>query len=282
MARTKREFETPQPHEINEKALVADMALAEARDGELIAIDSAYGDGEAYDRVRLESEVKFYLQRSGEAFVEAGRRLILLKEHEGRGTFINCLERVGIAPRAAQKMMFVALKFSNTPSMAHLGSTKLLELTVLDDEEIHALSEGGTVADFTFDDIDKMSVRELRNALRESEAAKADADATVAKKDKMINELDARLSAPQKMIPWDEQVNDALGHCVSGFKSHTALTRKLSLLFADFVDLLSACESPEQSKSLATSALTEFNEFYSVVGAMFELMDERVAPLANQ
>lgn len=282
MARAKREFETPVAHPINESLVQDDLKAVNERTGDLQTIDNIYGNGEEYSRPRLEDEVKFYLRRSGEAFVEAGRRLILIKEHEGYGGFIPSLERIGIAPRAAQKMMQVAVKFSSAPILNHLGSSKLLELTVLDDQEIAALGEGGTVADFTADDIDRMSVKELRDALRKSEEAKAEADEMVAKKNLKIDELDAQLSKPPKIVPWQEQANEAVGGCVSGFKTHTALCMTDLAALDEVAALLEGCESTEQAKSLAKTLITEFNEFYAVIGAMFALVDERIAPLANQ
>ncbi len=282
MARTKREFETPQPHEINDTVVARDMALVNARAGELMAIDTAFGGGEAYDRTRVEGEVRFYLARSGEAFVEAGRRLIWLKEHEGHGGFMPSLERIGIPPRAAQRMMQVAAKFSSAPTLNHLGSSKLLELAILDDEEIAELGDGGNILGYSADDIDKMSVRELRDALRKSEEAKTEADEMVAKKNLKIDELDAQLSKPPKIVPWQEQANEAVGGCVSGFKTHTALCMTDLAALDEVAALLEGCESTEQAKSLAKTLITEFNEFYAVIGAMFALVDERIAPLANQ
>jgi hypothetical protein len=282
MARAKREFETPKEHEINGEFVARDMAIVNAREGELLTIDSTFGGDEIYDRTRIEGEVRFYSARSGEAFVEAGRRLIWLKEHEGHGGFGSCLARIGLPRRAAQRMMVVAAKFPSASALNHLGSSKLLEMAILDDEEIAALGDGGTIADYTVDDIEKMSVKELREALRKSEEANAEADEMVAKKNQKIDELDAQLSKPPKIVPWQEQANDAVGGCVSGFKTHTALCMTDLAALDEVVKLLEGCESKEQAKSLARTLMTEFNEFYAVIGAMFALVDERVAPLANQ
>lgn len=44
---------------------------------------------------------------------------------------------------------------------------------VLDDEELDALADGGTVAGATLDDIDRMTSRELKAALREARETNA-------------------------------------------------------------------------------------------------------------
>lgn len=56
---------------------------------------------------------------------------------------------------------------------------------VLDNEELDELADGGTVAGLTLDDVDRMSVRELRQALREARETNAAQQRVLA--DKMKN-----------------------------------------------------------------------------------------------
>lgn len=63
--------------------------------------------------------------------------------------------------QASTKYLSPALK-PNVPTLAHLGKAKLFELMTEDDEELAELADGGTVAGLTLDDVDRMSVRELR------------------------------------------------------------------------------------------------------------------------
>jgi hypothetical protein len=137
-------------------------------------ISNSFGDGQIYDRIRVVNEARFYMAQSAEAMLEVGKRLIVLKENEAHGDFaIIAEEQLGIDVRIAQKMMQAAAKFltpklqSNAKSISHLGKTKLYALMLEDDDELAALAEGGTVAGLTLDEIDRMSCRELRNALRE-------------------------------------------------------------------------------------------------------------------
>ena len=133
-----------------------------------------FGDGLPYDRVRVVNEARFYMAQSAEAMLEAGKRLVVLKEHEPHGDFIEIVEgSLGIHERAAQRMMKAALKYlspqlqAKATTLSVLGKSKLFELVSEDDEELAALADGGTVAGLALDDIDRMSCRELRKALRD-------------------------------------------------------------------------------------------------------------------
>jgi len=146
----------------------------------------------------LEEEIRFYQRRSVEAVLETGKRLLLLKEVCPHGEFAPSLERLGIGERMAQKFMVATLKFSNASSttllsLPNLNQGKLLELLVLDEGDIEALDQGDTVRGVKLDDIDCMSVSELRRALRtastEHAAELADKDRVIAQKSNKIEEL---------------------------------------------------------------------------------------------
>lgn len=64
-----------------------------------------------------------------------------------------------------------------------LGQTKLLELTLLDDDEIDELKESGSVRGITLDAMDCMSVSEMRAALKNAKS-EAQAAREQAEKDK--------------------------------------------------------------------------------------------------
>lgn len=120
----------------------------------------------------LEDGIRFYQNRTVEACLELGKRLVLLKEITPHGEFIGRTEVLGISKRLGQQFMAAVLKFSkaNTSSLLQSAGSKskLLELVVLDDGEIEALENGDSARGLTLDDIEVMSVRELKAALRES------------------------------------------------------------------------------------------------------------------
>ncbi|EAQ7642157.1 DUF3102 domain-containing protein [Salmonella enterica] len=161
-----------------------------------MAIMEQFGEGLPYERTRIVHEARFYMAQSAEAMLEAGKRLVILKENEAHGDFIEIVEsQLGLHERAAQRMMKASLKYmspkleSKATALSVLGKTKLFELMTENDEELAELAEGGTVAGMTLDDIDRMTSRELRKALRESKEDLAASRKLNAEKSHEINEL---------------------------------------------------------------------------------------------
>ncbi len=115
-------------------------------------IVAQFGDGVPYERVRVVTEAKFFMAQSAEAMLEAGKRLILIKEHEPHGEFVEIVEnQLGIAARTARLMMQSAIKYlspkleSKRQALAVLGKTKLFELITEDDDDIAELADGGAI-----------------------------------------------------------------------------------------------------------------------------------------
>ncbi|WP_097707575.1 DUF3102 domain-containing protein [Escherichia coli] len=168
-----------------------------------------FGDGLPYERDRVVHEARFYMAQSAEAMLEAGKRLIILKENEPHGDFTNILENdLGLAPQVARRMMQASVKFLGNgdeqpkrSALSVLGKTKLYELMVLDDEELDALADGGSVAGATFDDIDRMTSRELRQALREARETNAAQQRVLADKNEKIDSLFTRLEKKSRIQP---------------------------------------------------------------------------------
>ncbi|BAN95448.1 hypothetical protein E05_06820 [Plautia stali symbiont] len=77
----------------------------------------------------------------------------------------------------------------NSLTLASLGKAKLFELMTEDDEDLAELAEGGTIAGLTLDEVDRMSVRELRAKLRETEESLKASRRLVNEKDQKFNEL---------------------------------------------------------------------------------------------
>lgn len=153
----------------------------------------------------LEDEIRFYQQRTVEACMELGKRLLILKEMTPHGEFEKRIDILGFSPRMARKFMSAVLKFSkrnsNSVLIASKTQTKLLELVILDDDDLDVIEQGGSIGDVSLDTIETMSVRELKKALRE---AKADIEAKdqdlqakdqiIQKKDQKLNELDEKVT----------------------------------------------------------------------------------------
>lgn len=153
-----------------------------------------FADGLAYDRERVVAEARFLMSQSAEAMLEAGKRLVQIKENEPFGEFIEIVEnRLGLGKRSAQAMMQAAVKYlspalgSKAQSIALLGKSKMFDLMVEADEALFDLAEGGTIAGKTLDDMQAMTRREMQIAL-------ADARQTIDAKEKVIAKRDAKLA----------------------------------------------------------------------------------------
>lgn len=182
----------------------------------------------------LEFTVSQHMRRTVEAALDAGRALLLLKERTPHGDFEQRLDRLGLAPRAAQKLMQACLKLSKAPSTALLTSaagnqTKLFELLVLDDEELQQLAEAGSVLGIDLDDVARMSARELRDALREAREDLAAKDDLVTAKNEKID----KLLAKKRWKPSPDSV--AQTEAEQGMLDHLAtVTRAMELAVAQF------------------------------------------------
>lgn len=139
---------------------------------------TTYGDGEQFFDLHLsELKAREAMERGARAMIDAGRHLIVIKEHCEHGDWLTSLERIGVHPRTAQRMMQAAVKFLSSPGSRKLleattHKTKLLELMTLDDDELEQLGEGGTVGDIELDELERMTCSELKKKIRELRADK--------------------------------------------------------------------------------------------------------------
>lgn len=202
------------------------------------AIAELYGDGVPYDRNRVVGEARFYMSQSAEAMLEAGKRLIVLKENEPHGDFTEIVtQQLGLPERSARRMMEAAIKFmpaspnSKRPALAVLGKTKLFELMTEDSEQLDALADGGTVAGLTLDDIERMTSRELKAALREARETADAKDRVLADKSTRIDKLAEDLIKSKQRVadtPADEagqQIRSETG--MAAFAAEAAILGKL-------------------------------------------------------
>lgn len=129
------------------------------------------------DMAVLENSARDAIRRIGMGIFELGGYLLLLKECSEYGEFIPMLERIGVNHQSAKKYMAVTRRFANGSSTNHLeklGFTKMVELLPLDDSQLDDLADEGQTGELALDDVSRMSVKELRAAVRKerSEAAK--------------------------------------------------------------------------------------------------------------
>ena len=238
MGRTKS-----QPVELMEDAPLSDglnvnlNAMTEHR----LEIMQQFGDGLPYERDRIVHETRFYMAQSAEAMLEAGKRLVILKENEPHGDFIDIVEsQLSLSKRTAQVMMQASLKYlspkleQKAQALALLGKTKLFELMTEDDEDLVELADGGTIAGMSLDDIDRMTSRELKAALREARETNAAQQRVLADKNEKIDSLSTKLEKKSRIQPPkpDEEVKKLRAEVTAlAVEAESAIAVRLSSAF---------------------------------------------------
>lgn len=191
---------------IDEQALDEAGQALRQRSQQLSVIDMQFALDAPYDLHQIDLMMPAMLAMHRASILWLGRALVLVKEHEPKGTFYAFLDKHGIPQRMARKYMQAAIKVQERPKLEELGAGKVLELLSEDDDTLDALEEGGTVAGLTLDEVDRMSVRELREALRaerkERDEEKAADEEIIRSKDERINKLmrDRRKGGPERQV----------------------------------------------------------------------------------
>ena len=163
-----------------------------------------WANGESYDEKIFIERGKLKFREAQEAFFEFGRVLVVLKEHMPHGKFQETVrQEFNVSPESARKMIQATVKFCSPqmlkaqPKLLVLGKSKLFELMTEEDEDLQQLADGGSVNGLTLDDVDRMTIKELRVALRESRETAEAKDKVIADKNKKVDELAEKLAKKQ-------------------------------------------------------------------------------------
>lgn len=156
-------------------------------------------EGEKYNLHICLERAKESLSQIRRGLIRLGGQLILLKNHEAHGNFTAAVESLGISINFAQRAMIAARQFGENPEAAErLGNTKIVELSFLTNEEAKDLAIGKEIEGVgTLDEIERMTTRELRSALREEKKKRKEErdaqEAAISQKEKKLNELEMEL-----------------------------------------------------------------------------------------
>lgn len=171
-------------------------------------ISAQFGYHLAYNRDRMVDEVRHYMGESARTMLEAGARLALIRSQEPHGEWDDVCQSLNLERRTANRMIAAASKFSNgttSSQLEQLGTSKMFELLLLDDDDADLLVNGGAVEGLgSADDIAKMTVKELRGALRDMREDSKAKDAVLAKKSELIDKLQTKQAKLKPPTP-DEQ-----------------------------------------------------------------------------
>ena len=162
------------------------------------------------DSDSLESVCKAKLVAAQQSIFEFGASLLLLRESCLHGDWEERLDRIGVSRPTAHRYITIAAKLKGTDvqkALQHLGMGKVLELAAFDDDEIQALTGGESIRGLTLDQVEKMSLADLRKQLREATANSEAKERLIADKDAKINSL---IVGTGKKIVADTDWPDAL------------------------------------------------------------------------
>lgn len=194
------------------KPLTSAGAAAPALDGELLdarsqelaamnehqqAVIEQYGDGLPWSAEHYETQIRSELRRGCDAFLRAGRYLVVARACAAHGEWQGMLERLGIEARQAQRMMEAARRIAALPNASratHLiaaagTQSKLIELLSLPEDQFQELASEGATGGLDVDGIAAMTRDELRAAVREARADIQAKDDRAAKREQDLEAL---------------------------------------------------------------------------------------------
>lgn len=175
---------------------VLDAELLDARRSDLVvmgehhaAIVDQFGDGLPWHPEHYEAAIQRELRQGCEAFLRAGSYLIVVRECAAHGEWGGMLRRLGIGDEQARRMMEASRRVAalSNPStsrdliQATKTQGKLVELLSLPEDQFNELATTGETDGLSLDDVEGMTVRELRAAVREARADLEAKDERVAK-----------------------------------------------------------------------------------------------------
>jgi excinuclease UvrABC ATPase subunit len=143
-------------------------------------------------------EIRFYMRRTAEEIIKTGKRLLVVQEEEGYGNFCKIIsEDLGMAVRTAYRFMNAALKSEQFPAVdfCQIGKSisKVYTLIEAPEEELKKFEQTGLLGGKDIDEIEAMSVKEMREHVKKLRAEVAKSENKIADLSKEIKELNARL-----------------------------------------------------------------------------------------
>ncbi|MDA8106181.1 MAG: hypothetical protein M0Z71_12490 [Nitrospiraceae bacterium] len=129
-----------------------------------------------YDRDVYIREVRFFLGNAADAMIEAGKRLLVIQEKEGRGNFIQIVEeQLDMSKTTVYRLMTAALRAAKFPRIEfshRWEKSKVYTLLEAPEEDLKELEDKGVLAGNTMDELSVMSRRDLTALVRDLKAAR--------------------------------------------------------------------------------------------------------------
>ena len=218
------------------------------------------------------------LTTSANSMLSAGCRLLRLKEHEGHGRFMKALDEIGLEARTAQRLMNTAMKFVadngsvKYPRLLQQSVSKIYELALLDDDDLKDLDEGKSVAEIEVDEIDRMTVRDLRKKIRDAKKEREALESVIKAKNEKLDELEKEMALKEKSATEPVEV-------VLPPMDATLLKNEIETLATDSFDLYRKLTSLADRLECATSGNDKSDSSYRVLfgslkGTAASIVDE--------
>ena len=251
-------------------------------------------EGEHYSLNVCIEKAKMFQEQMASGMLGLGAQLLLLKANEPHGNFMAAVEELGLSQTSSNYAMAAAMRFGNSPTLGNLGSSKLKALTVLDEEQSQDLVSGERIEGLgNLDDIAQMTVRELRNSLRQLREEKAKAEEehakqleavenVVRKKEGKISELEVELSGrqpPTKEELAEQSLKEIRKQMIIRFSSMNAELDELNRLLARAQETEGV--TVDQLDSLADGV----GEFYSLFDDKYQDFNqdmENIRPMKKE
>ena len=147
--------------------------------------------------------------RLGMAIMEFGSYLLLLKAGSAHGEFGARLEALEVIPDTARTYMAMARRFSKratSPVFETLGFSKIAELLPLGDDQIDELTDDGATGELALDDVARMSVKELRAAVRKERNESTKQKSRAERQEAVNAELHEEVRLIKRLPPDEELV----------------------------------------------------------------------------
>ncbi len=181
-----------------------------------------------YNKDTYVYECRFLMQKTAEAIIEIGKRLLVMKEREGHGNFTRIVEEeIGIPYTSANRFMNVAIKTGKFPKIdfSQFGRiSNVYSLLEAPEEDLKELEERGVLAGYGVDEFAAMSVTEMRDTIKKLKSdtdkiVKEETKTIIAEKNALIkeNERLAAFNPEDKDIDWSEEQMKAVKKALSIF-----------------------------------------------------------------
>lgn len=162
------------------------------------------------------AEILILKDQTAQNIIEIGKRLIEVKENLQHGEFSEWLKkRVDISHRTANNFMKVATTFSNSQSIANLGSTKLFLLAGLDEENREEVMQENNVEEMTTRELEQVvkEKKEIKKQLEEEKEYSEELQEAIKEKEIQIRNLQNEIenvSKPEVQVVEKEIIKEVI------------------------------------------------------------------------